>query len=169
MGAWVTSAALQALAVFQACVLLAQAPPWTSGRAFALWWWVIVKDGDGCPFHQFNVEILVQLGRVEMCTLRTWPARGWKVCGGIFFGSAPLCLLLLLLVLLALLLFLFLGFLGSTLRLVTNAFLLLSVSLFDPSVHLGFRPCPLLGQQSHFLVRVHFQSLFDLRLRWLRM
>ena len=20
-----------------------------------------------------------------MCTLRTWPARGWKVCGGIFF------------------------------------------------------------------------------------
>ena len=60
MGAWVTSAALQALAVFQACVLLAQAPPWTSGRAFALWWWVIVKDGDGCPFHQFNVEILVQ-------------------------------------------------------------------------------------------------------------
>ena len=85
MGAWVTSAALQALAVFQACVLLAQAPPWTSGRAFALWWWVIVKDGDGCPFHQFNVEILVQLGRVEMCTLRTWPARGWKVCGGIFF------------------------------------------------------------------------------------
>ena len=60
-------------------------------------------------------------------------------------------------------------FLGSTLRLVTNAFLLLSVSLFDPSVHLGFRPCPLLGQQSHFLVGVHFQSLFDLRLRWLRM
>ena len=51
-------------------------------------------------------------------------------------------------------------FLGSTLRLVTNAFLLLSVSLFDPSVHLGFRPCPLLGQQSHFLVGSAFSESF---------
>ena len=107
----------------------------------------------------------------ELKCARSGPGRrgDGRFVEGFFFGSAPLCLLLLLLVLLALLLFLFLGFLGSTLRLVTNAFLLLSVSLFDPSVHLGFRPCPLLGQQSHFLVGVHFQSLFDLRLRWLRM